>query len=57
VAEDTSRAVLVVAHDHRTLGYGDRLIIEDGKIVGRQDRRPGAPVHRPGRRAAVALVP
>src|ERR1700730_1946812 len=40
VAKDTSRAVLVVTHDHRTLAYGDRLIrIEDGKIVGRARRR------------------
>jgi putative ABC transport system ATP-binding protein len=40
VAKDTSRAVLVVTHDHRTLTYGDRLIrIEDGKIVGRARRR------------------
>jgi len=30
--------VLVVTHDHRPLGYGDRLIIEDGKIVGRARR-------------------
>jgi putative ABC transport system ATP-binding protein len=40
VAKDTSRAVLVVTHDHRTLTYGDRLIrIEDGKIVGLARRR------------------
>jgi putative ABC transport system ATP-binding protein len=40
VAKDTTRAVLVVTHDHRTLAYGDRLIrIEDGKIVGRARRR------------------
>jgi putative ABC transport system ATP-binding protein len=40
VAKDTSRAVLVVTHDHRTLTYGDRLIrIEDGKIVGRARKR------------------
>jgi len=43
VAQDTSRAVLVVTHDHRTLAYADRLIrIEDGKIVGRARRRPGS---------------
>ena len=40
VAKDTRRAVLVVTHDHRTLGYADRLIrIEDGRIVGRARRR------------------
>jgi putative ABC transport system ATP-binding protein len=43
VAKDTSRGVLVVTHDHRTLSYADRLIrIEDGKIVGRARRRPAA---------------
>ena len=39
VAKDTSRAVLAVTHDHRTLAYADRIIsIEDGLIVG--DERP-----------------
>lgn len=39
VAKDTSRAVLAVTHDHRTLSYADRIIrIEDGLIVG--DERP-----------------
>lgn len=39
VARDTSRAVLAVTHDHRTLGYADRIIqIEDGLIVS--DERP-----------------
>ena len=34
VAKDKSRAVLCVTHDHRTLGYADRVItIEDGRIV------------------------
>ena len=43
VAQDRSRAVLAVTHDHRTLGYADRIIrIEDGQIVGRARRRPGA---------------
>ena len=42
VAKDSSRAVLVVTHDHRTLSYADRLIrIEDGRIVGRARRRAG----------------
>ena len=39
VAKDTSRAVLAVTHDHRTLAYADRIIrIEDGLIVA--DERP-----------------
>jgi putative ABC transport system ATP-binding protein len=39
VAQDPSRAVLAVTHDHRTLGYADRIIrIEDGLIVS--DERP-----------------
>jgi len=34
VAKDTSRAVLAVTHDHRTLAYADRIVrIEDGQIV------------------------
>ncbi|MGQ0672028.1 MAG: ABC transporter ATP-binding protein [Hyphomicrobium sp.] len=40
VAKDPNRAVLAVTHDHRTLGYADRIIrIEDGRIVA--DGRPG----------------
>ena len=45
VAQDPSRAVLAVTHDHRTLGYADRIIrIEDGVIVGekRQKVKPSA---------------
>jgi putative ABC transport system ATP-binding protein len=39
VAKDPTRAVLAVTHDHRTLGYADRIIrIEDGRIVA--DERP-----------------
>ncbi len=39
VAKDSSRAVLVVTHDHRTLAYADRIIrIEDGRI--KSDERP-----------------
>jgi putative ABC transport system ATP-binding protein len=46
VAQDPSRAVLAVTHDHRTLGYADRIIrIEDGYIVA--DERPGANGHVP----------
>ena len=37
VAQDRSRAVLAVTHDHRTVTYADRVIqIEDGEIVGSQ---------------------
>lgn len=40
VAQDPTRAVMAVTHDHRTLGYADRIIrIEDGRIVA--DERPG----------------
>ena len=39
VAKDTSRAVLAVTHDHRTLPYADRIIlIDDGRIES--DERP-----------------
>ena len=39
VAKDTTRAVLAVTHDHRTLAYADRIIrIEDGRISS--DERP-----------------
>jgi putative ABC transport system ATP-binding protein len=39
VAQDPTRAVLAVTHDHRTLGYADRILgIEDGKI--KSDERP-----------------
>ena len=39
VSKDANRAVLAVTHDHRTLGYADRIIhIEDGRICG--DERP-----------------
>ncbi|MEL6375282.1 MAG: ABC transporter ATP-binding protein [Pseudomonadota bacterium] len=38
IAQDKSRAVLAVTHDHRTLPYADRIIrIEDGLIAG-EDR-------------------
>jgi putative ABC transport system ATP-binding protein len=40
VAQDPSRAVLAVTHDHRMLEYADRIIrIEDGRI--HSDERPG----------------
>jgi len=40
LATERGRAVVVVTHDARTLGYADRVIkIEDGLIVG-EDRRP-----------------
>lgn len=61
VSRDTSRAVLAVTHDHRTLKYADRIIlIEDGSIVS--DERPGAshsetsPRHATGEDAVVASV-
>lgn len=40
VAQDKSRAVLAVTHDHRTLAYADRIIkIEDGRIVADERRQ------------------
>ena len=43
VAQDPTRSVLAVTHDHRTLSYADRIIrIEDGRIVA--DERPKAKV-------------
>jgi putative ABC transport system ATP-binding protein len=46
VAKDSTRAVLAVTHDHRTLSYADRIVrIEDGLIVS--DERPAdAPMLR-----------
>lgn len=45
VAKDPSRAVLAVTHDHRTLGYADRIIrIEDGMIVS--DERPNGSIKK-----------
>lgn len=61
VSRDTSRAVLAVTHDHRTLKYADRIIkIEDGLIVS--DERPGArpdpvPVSREDAVVAPVMVP
>lgn len=41
VAQDPTRAVMAVTHDHRMLPYADRIIaIEDGRIVN--DERPEA---------------
>ncbi len=48
VAQDPSRAVLAVTHDHRTLKYADRIIkIEDGRIV--DDGRAGPSSIRAGK--------
>jgi putative ABC transport system ATP-binding protein len=53
VAQDPTRAVLAVTHDHRTLSYADRIIrIEDGRIVA--DERPNAKVHDEPAVAALA---
>lgn len=41
IAKDKSRAILAVTHDHRTLGYADRIIhIEDGLIVSEDRQEP-----------------
>ncbi|MEO1205756.1 MAG: ABC transporter ATP-binding protein [Pseudomonadota bacterium] len=42
VAEDKSRCILAVTHDHRTLKYADRILrIDDGMMVG--DEHPTDP--------------
>jgi len=41
VAQDRSRAVLAVTHDHRTLAYADRVVcIEDGHIISDERTTP-----------------
>lgn len=40
VAHDHGRAVVAVTHDHRMLGYADRIVvIEDGRIVSDRQAR------------------
>ena len=52
VAQDASRAVLAVTHDHRTLTYANRIIrIEDGLIVG--EERPDQAAHERTTRYAI----
>lgn len=52
LARDSSRAILAVTHDNRTLPYADRIVhIEDGLIVGEErqtpkGRKPAAPAAR-----------
>lgn len=54
VAQDPTRAVLAVTHDHRTLSYADRIIrIEDGRIVA--DERPTGKVAADGSGHAIAV--
>ena len=41
LARDSSRAILAVTHDNRTLPYADRIVhIEDGLIVGEERQTP-----------------
>jgi putative ABC transport system ATP-binding protein len=41
LASNSSRAILAVTHDSRTLPYADRIIrIEDGRIVGEERQAP-----------------
>jgi putative ABC transport system ATP-binding protein len=49
IARDSTRAVLTVTHDPRTLGFADRIVhIEDGLIVREErPRAKGAHVPRP----------
>jgi putative ABC transport system ATP-binding protein len=44
LARERSRAIVVVTHDSRMLGYADRIVhIEDGRIVGDQRHDPSTP--------------
>jgi putative ABC transport system ATP-binding protein len=55
VAKDSSRAVLAVTHDHRTLAYADRIVrIEDGMIVGDERPTPGERQAKAGGSATLA---
>jgi putative ABC transport system ATP-binding protein len=41
LANDSSRAILAVTHDNRTLRYANRIVhIEDGRIVGEERQTP-----------------
>jgi putative ABC transport system ATP-binding protein len=41
LAKDSSRAILAVTHDNRTLPFADRIVhIEDGLIVGEERQTP-----------------
>ena len=41
LAKDSSRAILAVTHDNRTLPYADRIVhIEDGRIVSEERQQP-----------------
>ena len=41
LARDSSRAILAVTHDNRTLRYANRIVhIEDGRIVGEERQTP-----------------
>ncbi|MFV0295988.1 MAG: ABC transporter ATP-binding protein, partial [Hyphomicrobiaceae bacterium] len=47
LAADSSRAILAVTHDNRTLPFADRIInIEDGRIVSEQRQTPERTPHR-----------
>jgi ABC-type lipoprotein export system ATPase subunit len=45
LARERGRAVAIVTHDNRMVGYGDRIVtMEDGRIVSdeRKTLRPGS---------------
>lgn len=49
LARDSSRAILAVTHDNRTLPYADRIVhIEDGLIVGEERQTPQGRTGRSG---------
>jgi len=42
VAVQPGRAVIVVTHDDRVFGYGDRMIsMADGRVISVSDESPG----------------
>lgn len=57
VAQDPTRAVLAVTHDHRTLPYADRIVrIEDGRIQSDERPKKGANATYPDPHANAAAA-
>lgn len=57
VAKSRRRAVLAVTHDHRTLGYADRILhIEDGRIVSEDAHRAGRTEGKSGHDVRYATI-
>jgi putative ABC transport system ATP-binding protein len=46
IARDPARALFIVTHDPRIIPFANRILrIEDGRIVGEQQRQPLGTVH------------